>query len=47
MAFFKGIAQGMTTVVRSADVTHPDSDTEVLLNIEGVEAAMDVFVRVN
>ncbi|KAK6210932.1 hypothetical protein LQW54_005810 [Pestalotiopsis sp. IQ-011] len=42
---FEAMAQGMTTAVRKADITHPDDDA--VLAVNGAETAMEVIVKVN
>ncbi|KAF7533710.1 hypothetical protein G7054_g6830 [Neopestalotiopsis clavispora] len=42
---FEAMAQGMTTVVRKADITHPNMDA--LLTVNCTETAMEVIVKVN
>jgi hypothetical protein len=42
---FKAMAQGMTTAVRKADITHPDTDALLIVNC--TETAMEVIFKVN
>lgn len=41
---FEAMAQGMTTAVRKADITHPDNDA--LLSVNCTETTMQVIVKV-
>ncbi|KAI1406900.1 hypothetical protein F5Y13DRAFT_144268 [Hypoxylon sp. FL1857] len=43
---FDAIAQGMTTVVRTADSTANSTAVDAIVPVPGTETAMEVFVRV-